>query len=173
MPQAPRHSQSGPRAQGGADTDNPEEPLPALEEVDTADLEPPAWLGDANSIDAWNKAVRLMRAMHRRFNPSDLVSLARYAEYVGNWHQYTETLGADGKFIDGRFGLVAHPALAERAKCEFCIRSLEKALGLDPASFLDLTKDLSRVARDKAAREGPGRRAKRVGGFLNKSEGPK
>lgn len=160
MPQAPRHSPNGPRSRGTGDTAS-NAPNPA-EQPDTT---PPLWLDD-RAIPAWNAAVDLLTQV-RIVAKSDLTALARYCQFLCEWIECTKDIRDRGHSITTKQGEKVNPSVSARHQIELALRSLEKALGLDPSSYLDLTKDLHKSMTDRnKARGGRGS----VGGFLNKKD---
>ena len=157
MTQAPQHAVNGPRSRAKPQAEPPEQ---------HADTTPPDWL-TKDARPAWDAAVLLLTSV-RIVAKSDLTALARYCQLLSEWIGLTERIGEQGHVTTDRFGQdKLNPAVQARDSIERSIRALEKALGLDPQSYMDLTKDLSKAltGRQKA---GSGRR---VGGFLKKPGG--
>jgi P27 family predicted phage terminase small subunit len=156
MPQAPRHDPKGPLSRA--------KPAPA-EEVEQPDTDPPKWLTE-NARPAWNAAVELLTRV-RVVAKSDLTALARYCQLLQEWIELTDNISEEGHAITDRFGQPKlNPCVTARDSIERSIRSLEKALGLDPQSYIDLTRDLARQVKDKNRVKG--RRS--VGGFLKQGD---
>lgn len=155
MPQAPRNSPNGPRSRGGSAADTPD---PA----DQPDTTPPLWLDD-RAIPAWNAAVDLLTQV-RIVAKSDLTALARYCQFLCEWIECTKDIRDRGHSVNTKTGEKVNPSVSARHQIELALRSLEKALGLDPSSYLDLTKDLDKRLADK--NKARGNRGS-VGGFLN------
>lgn len=159
MPQAPRNSPNGPRSRGSAAAGTTPDPA---EQPDTT---PPLWLDD-RAIPAWNAAVDLLTQV-RIVAKSDLTALARYCQLLCEWIELTKDIRDRGHSIATKTGEKLNPSVSARDSIERSLRSLEKALGLDPSSYLDLTRDLHKSLTDKnKARGGRGS----VGGFLNKKD---
>lgn len=153
MPTPPRNSPNGARQRGAApDLDNAEQP----------DTTPPLWLDD-RAIPAWNAAIELLTSV-RIVAKSDLTALARYCQYLCEFIELTKDIREEGHSIPTKDSYKTNPAVVARGTIETALRSLEKALGLDPASYLDLTRDLSKALTDK--KKARGNQAS-VGGFLN------
>lgn len=155
MPQAPRNSPNGPRSRGATDEDD-------AEPVEQPDTTPPLWLDD-RAIPAWNAAVDLLTAV-RIVAKSDLTALARYCQLLCEWIVLTKDIRERGHSVVTKAGEKVNPSVSARSQIETALRSLEKALGLDPSSYLDLTRDLAKSVTDKNKARG-GRKS--VGGFLN------
>lgn len=159
MVQASKHSPAGPRSRA---SQGPEAPA-----FDPASVEPPSWLS-GEALKAWGRALVLMTGA-RTAAEADLTSLARYCQFLSEWIDLTEAIMRDGHTREDRFGSPKlNPAVSARDGIERSLRALEKALGLDPSSYLALTKDLASQARERAKVRGTGQR--RVGGFLNKPD---
>ena len=157
MAQAPRNAPNGPRARGA--TAPPDEAPDPAEQPDTT---PPLWLDD-RAIPVWNAAVDLLTAV-RIVAKSDLTALSRYCQLLCEWIELTKSIRERGHTITTKAGETVNPEVRARTQIETALRSLEKALGLDPSSYLDLTRDLSKAATDRQKAKG-GRKS--VGGFLN------
>lgn len=155
MTQAPQNAPNGPRSRA---TPAPVDDAPEQHE----DTTPPDWLTkDAHT--AWDAAVRLLTSV-RIVAKSDLTALARYCQFLQEWIDLTDQISVNGHTLTDRFGQIkANPEVAARDSIEQRLRQLEKALGLDPSSYLDLTKDLNKAVTDK----NKARNGRRVGGFLN------
>lgn len=163
MTQAPQNAPGGPRSRTIPTGDPKPDDTPEPQHADTT---PPDWLG-ADARPAWDAAVALLTAV-RIVARSDLTALARYCKLLTEWISLTKDIDANGHTIEDRFGQPKlNPAVSARDQIERSIRALEKALGLDPQSYMDLTKDLSKAltGRQKAYS------GRRVGGFLNKKGG--
>lgn len=163
MTQAPRHDSSGPLSRAPA-------PDSAPDPAEQPDTKPPNWLTE-DAHTAWDAAVALLTSV-RIVAKSDLTALARYCQYLSEWIALTNDINERGHILEieveegktprGR-GVYTNPAVMQRDAIERSIRSLEKALGLDPASYLDLTRDLNKALTDRKKVKG----GRRVGGFLN------
>lgn len=157
MPQAPRNAPNGPRSRGSKPDIDPPDP------AKQPDTKPPLWLDD-NALPAWKAAVDLLTQV-RIVAKSDLTALARYCQLLYEWVILTKDIRARGHCVETTTGEKLNPSVSARTQIEAALRSLEKALGLDPSSYLDLTRDLAKAATDRnKARGGRGS----VGGFLNK-----
>jgi len=126
------------------------------------DTTPPLWLDD-RAEPAWRAAIELLTAV-RIVAKSDLTALARYCQYLCEFIELTKAIREEGHSIPTKDSYKTNPAVVARGTIETALRSLEKALGLDPSSYLDLTRDLSKALTDKHKAKG-GKRS--VGGFLN------
>lgn len=156
MVQAPKHDPNGPQARPGPAADAPL--------VQTEDTTPPDWLSE-DALPAWTAAVALLTSV-RIVARSDLTALARYCKLLSEWIDLTGDIDTKGHVTKDRFGQdKLNPAVQARDSIERSIRALEKALGLDPQSYMDLTKNLSGKLTDRHKARG----GKRVGGFLNKA----
>lgn len=160
MVQHARNSPNGPRSRG---TDTAASgPVTAQQ----PDCSPPLWL-DSRALPAWNAAVDLLTQV-RIVARSDLTALARYCQLLCEWIVLTKDIRDRGHSIVTKAGETVNPSVRARTQIETALRSLEKALGLDPSSYLDLTRDLHKSLTDKnKARGGRGS----VGGFLNTKKG--
>lgn len=159
MVQHPRNSPNGPRSRGVTADDA----APAQQ----PDTTPPLWLDD-RAIPAWNAAVDLLTQV-RIVAKSDLTALARYCQLLCEWIILTKDIRERGHSVVTKAGETVNPSVRARTQIETAVRSLEKALGLDPSSYMDLTRDLAKAVTDKNKTRG-GRGS--VGGFLNtKKEG--
>lgn len=153
MTQAPQNAPNGPKSRAAPADEPPEQ---------TEDTTPPDWLTE-DAHAAWTAAVALLTSV-RIVAKSDLTALARYCQFLAEWIDLTAKIAANGHTLEDRFGQIkANPEVAARDSIEQRLRQLEKALGLDPSSYLDLTKDLAKAVTDK----NKARNGKRVGGFLN------
>lgn len=161
MPQAPRNSPNGPRSRGTGATG-----ASAPDPAEQPDCSPPLWLDD-RAIPAWNAAVDLLTQV-RIVAKSDLTALARYCQLLCEWIVLTKDIRDRGHSIVTKAGEKVNPSVSARTQIEGALRSLEKALGLDPSSYLDLTRDLHKSLTDKNKAKG-GRGS--VGGFLNTKKG--
>lgn len=156
MVQAPSHAPDGPRARGRRIENN-------LEGQPNTD--PPDWL-NTKAHPAWWAAIDLLTSV-RIISKSDLVAVARYCKFLTEWIDLTANIDANGHTSEDRFGqMKANPSVAMRDAVERSIRSLEKALGLDPQSHADLTRDINKALKDK--NKVRGRRG--AGGFLNQKD---
>lgn len=156
MPQAPQNDPNGPKSRG---TGGIAAPDPAKQ----PDTKPPLWLDD-RALPAWKAAVELLTAV-RIVAKSDLTALSRYCQLLCEWIELTKDIRSRGHSIETRSGEKLNPSVSARTQIETALRSLEKALGLDPQSYMDLTKDLAKVLTDKNKARGS---RGSVGGFLNK-----
>lgn len=139
MVQAPQSDPNGPRSRAGAAEEPP---------AQTADTNPPEWLSD-DAHAAWVAAVALLTSV-RIVAKSDLTALARYCQLLTEWIGLTEAITRDGHVTPDRFGQdKLNPSVTARDSIERAIRGLEKALGLDPQSYMDLTRDLSKALTGK------------------------
>lgn len=125
------------------------------------DTTPPLWLDD-RAIPAWNAAVELLTTV-RIVAKSDLTALSRYCQYLCEFIELTKAIREEGHSIPTKDSHKTNPAVVARGTIETALRSLEKALGLDPASYLDLTRDLNKALTDKHKTKGK----RSAGGFLN------
>lgn len=176
MVQAPRNDPvAGPRGRGRPSA--PDEPEPAA-----LDTDPPSWLKHPAALIAWNRAIALLTES-RMVASADLTTLGRYCQYLAEWCELTECIDLEGLLVDRERRVVnkkdqpsytdriANPAINARDTIERALRQVEKALGLDPAAYLAITKDMAAQARERAKIGGQSNRP-RVGGFLNKKEKP-
>lgn len=159
MVQAPQNSPAGPKSRGRNAPDATPDPT---EQPDTT---PPLWLDD-RAHPAWEAAIALLTQV-RIVAKSDLTALARYCQLLCEWIILTHDIRERGHSIETRSGEKMNPSVPARSQIETALRSLEKALGLDPSSYLDLTRDLAKSLTDKQKARG-NRRS--VGGFLNKKD---
>lgn len=160
MSQAPQNGPNGPRSRGKAVSAAPD---PAGQ----PDTTPPLWLDD-RAVPTWNAAVDLLTQV-RIVAKSDLTALARYCQMLCEWIVLTKDIRQRGHTIETKAGETVNPSVRARTQIESALRSLEKALGLDPSSYMDLTRDLAKAVTDKnKARGGRGS----VGGFLNAPKTP-
>lgn len=159
MTQAPANSPTGPRSRGPGQDTKPD----AAKQPDTT---PPDWLAE-KAYPAWNAAIELLTSV-RIISKSDLTAVGRYAKYLTEFIDLTASIDAEGHTTEDRFGQAkANPAVAMRDAIERSIRSLEKALGLDPQSYADLTRDIHKAALRKNQVQGK----RGGGGFLKKKGG--
>ena len=157
MTQAPQNAPNGPRSRAPASDAEPEQ---------HADTTPPSWLTDADGVAAWDAAVQLLTAV-RIVAKSDLTALARYCKLLSEWIKLTADIDTNGHTQEDRFGQnKLNPSVQARDAIERSIRALEKALGLDPQSYMDLTKNIAGAATGRQKAKG----GKSVGGFLNKKK---
>lgn len=161
MPQAPRHDPAGPMSRGNLPaTDN-------LDPVEQPDTSPPDWL-TKDALPAWRAAVDLLTRV-RIVAKSDLTALARYCQLLAEWIILTDDIMVSGHTVADRFQQQKlNPSVQARDAIERSIRALEKALGLDPSSYMDLTRDLAKQTQQR----GKVRNGRGVGGFLNKGKPP-
>lgn len=157
MTQAPQNAPN-PRSRATPADERPEQ---------HADTTPPSWLTDEDALTAWSAAVQLLTAV-RIVAKSDLTALARYCKLLSEWIALTKDIDLNGHTVADRFDqMKLNPSVQARDAIERSIRALEKALGLDPQSYMDLTKDLSKAATGRQKAKG----GRSVGGFLNKKPG--
>ncbi len=162
--QAPRHDRNGPlsRTQEPVDSDDAGLQAPPPEA--------PEWMTDDYAVAAWDSGVRILTAQ-RTLAEADLGALGRYCQFVAEWVTLTKDITDNGHTAKNRFEEErARPQVSQRDSIERSLRNLEKALGLDPAAHLAITRDLAAVARDRSKGSGGGK--SRTGGFLNKKPEP-
>lgn len=153
MPTLPQNAPGGARARAKGSKPDP---------TDQPDTTPPLWL-DERAEPAWRAAIDLLTQV-RIVAKSDLTALARYCQFLCEWITLTHAIRDNGHSLETKNGPKLNPEVSARTQIEGALRSLEKALGLDPSSYMDLTRDLAKSLTDRNKARG-GRGA--VGGFLN------
>lgn len=169
-----RRLQGNPGHRAPSQSDVPETPEP----IDYVP-EPPEFLNGESDISAM--AVSTWRALApllvdaRALRESDLFSLARYCRYVSEWVQLTSDIDQFGFTVvnETKHG-IAHapnPAVMARQRVEQAMQTLERELGLTPASRMKVQKTLMAALKDLplAGRQKTANRGGAVG-FLESDE---